>query len=118
MYNKDNVFAKIIDGKIPSEKIYEDDKLIAIHDAHPVAPIHILVIPRQGYLDYHDFINNASHADIVHYYQTIAKIAQKLGAEDYRLVTNKGAGVGQSVFHFHTHLISGRIVTGLLDKGL
>lgn len=107
MYNSDNVFAKIIDGTIKTEKLYEDSTLIAIKDTNPVAPIHILVIPKVGYTDFSDFTANASTEDIAHYFKTIAIIAKQQGAENYRLVCNKGADVGQSVFHFHTHIISG-----------
>lgn len=118
MYNKENIFAKIIDGAIPTEKLYEDEMLIAIRDINPAAPVHILVIPKGEFIDFADFVANASRELIAHYYQTIAKIAKEHNAGDYRLVTNRGKGAGQSVFHFHTHIIGGREIKGLIDNGL
>src|SRR4051812_20350782 len=116
MYDQNNIFAKIIRDEIVAEKLFEDDKVIAIHDKNPAAPIHILIIPKQGYIDFSDFITNASEVDIIHYYKTITKIAKLIGVEEYRLITNKGKKSGQSVFHFHTHLISGKSITELIDQ--
>lgn len=116
MYDDDNIFAKIIDGRIPAEKLYEDERLIAIKDVNPVAPIHILVMPKGKYIDFADFVAKASKTDIVHYYKMIAKIAADAGTSKYRLVNNKGKAAGQSVFHFHTHIISGNHRSGLIDQ--
>lgn len=115
MYDKDNIFAKIIKGQLPAKIVYEDDKIIAFHDIHPVAPTHVLVLPKSEYTDFADFITRASSNDVKHYFDKIVYIVKKLGLEDsdYRLVTNKGSLSGQSVFHFHTHIISGRKLTGL-----
>ena len=115
MYNKDNIFAKIIKGQLPAKKVYEDDKILALHDIHPVAPTHILVLPKGEYIDFTDFIMKASSEDVQHYFNKIAEIIKELGLEEnsYRLVTNKGSQSGQSVFHFHTHIISGRRLTEL-----
>lgn len=118
MYDSNNIFAKIITGEIPAKKIYEDNYVIAINDINPVAPIHILVIPKNGYKDFTTFIGNASNEEITHYYKAIKKIADDAGAKDYRVITNNGKGAGQSVFHFHSHIIGGREITGLIDKGL
>lgn len=118
MYDNNNIFAKIINGQVPAEKLYEDEKVIAIQDKNPAAPIHILIMPKQGYIDFDDFITKAPASDVLHYYQTIPKIASLQGAEEYRLITNNGKKAGQSVFHFHTHLISGKSITELIDSGL
>ena len=118
MYNKNNIFAKIISGDIPADKLYEDDKILAIKDITPAAPIHILVIPKEHYIDFADFISRASKEDISHYFKTIDKIAKENGIEDYRLITNKGEAAGQSVFHFHTHILSGLTNKELIDKNL
>lgn len=107
MYNKENIFAKIIRGDVPADKIYEDEHLIAIKDAHPVAPIHILVIPKKEYTDFHDFSKKADSSEISHYFKKISEIAENNGAFEYRLVSNNGASSGQTVFHFHTHIIGG-----------
>ena len=107
MYNKNNIFAKIISGEIPAEKLYEDEMVIAIKDITPAAPIHILVMPKGEYTDFSDFVEKASLAEITHYFKTIAKIAKDNGANEYRTVSNNGLSSGQSVFHFHTHILSG-----------
>ena len=115
MYDKENIFAKIINGQLPAKKVYEDDKVIAFQDIAPVAPTHILVLPKGEFIDYADFVTRASGEEVKNYFTTIVDIIKELGLEeaDYRLVTNKGPQSGQSVFHFHTHIISGRKLTGL-----
>src|ERR1700677_3979692 len=107
MYDKNNVFAKIIRGEIPCKKVYEDDRILAFHDIAPAAPTHVLVIPKGEYPDYSDFISNAPEADVVYYYKKINEIAMALGLDSngFRLTTNRGAWSGQSVFHFHTHIL-------------
>jgi diadenosine tetraphosphate (Ap4A) HIT family hydrolase len=118
MYDQNNVFAKIISGEIESTKLYEDDILIAIKDLNPAAPVHILVIPKNSYRDFTDFVENATERDVSHYFRAIAKIAKENGASEYRIVSNKGQSAGQSVFHFHTHILSGSQNTNLIDKNL
>jgi histidine triad (HIT) family protein len=110
MYDPNNIFAKIISGLVATEKIYEDDEVIAINDIKPVAPIHVLVIPKGAYMDYSDFVTKASKDEVAHYFTKIAEIASKLGLEKdgYQLVIHKGAFSGQTVFHFHTHIIGGK----------
>lgn len=115
-YDSNNIFAKMISREVPVEKIYEDDTLIAINDINPVAPAHILVIPKGSYADFADFTNSASAEEVAHYFKTIAVIAKDQGLEQYRLISNKGAESGQSVFHFHTHIIGGTKISGLIDK--
>lgn len=107
MYDKENIFAKIIRGEIPSSKIYEDDYLIAINDINPVAPVHILVITKGEYKDFNEFSQKAKPEELVHYFKKIADIAKNQGADEYRIVSNIGSVSGQTVFHFHTHIISG-----------
>jgi len=118
MYDSNNAFAKIISGTINAEKVYEDDKIIAIKDINPIAPIHILVIPKNAYIDFTDFVTRANAQEITHYFKTVAMIAKEQGAENYQLVSNKGSAAGQSVFHFHTHIISGLKDLNLINKGL
>jgi diadenosine tetraphosphate (Ap4A) HIT family hydrolase len=118
MYDKNNVFAKIITGEIPAEKLYEDDGLIIIKDAYPTAPTHLLAIPKNSYLDFEDFSNNANEQEIAHYFRTISKFCVENDIKGYRLVSNKGATAGQSVFHFHTHILSGSKNNELIDKNL
>ena len=118
MYDKNNVFAKIIRGEVPSEKIYEDEILIAIKNINPAAPFHILIIPKNHYIDFADFTNNASSEEISHYFKKINEIAKENNIADYRIISNKGATAGQSVFHFHTHIISGFNNPDLINENL
>ena len=107
MYDKNNIFARIIRGEIPASKIYEDEYLIAIIDIHPVAPIHILVMPKGEYKDFDEFSHKALPREIAHYFKKVSEIAKSQEAGDYRIVSNNGSSVGQTIFHFHTHIIAG-----------
>ena len=118
MYDKNNIFAKIISGEVSAEKLYEDNKLIVIKDINPAAPIHFLVIPKGNYIDFADFTAKASAEEIAHYFRKVATIAKENGANEYRIVSNKGAKSGQSVFHFHTHILSGSVNKDLINKNL
>jgi histidine triad (HIT) family protein len=105
----DCLFCKISEGAIPSDKVYESDKLFAINDISPQAPVHILIIPR---------IHQATLLDIEAKDHTlmgsVISVANQLAKEreldtlGYRLVVNCGAGAGQSVLHIHYHLLGGR----------
>lgn len=116
MYNKENIFAKIINKDLPAEVIYEDDKILAFKDIMPVAPVHIIVIPKNEYIDYADFISKASESEIKHFFAKIAEIANEAGLDKdgYRLITNKGKKSGQTIFHFHFHIIGGEKLIGLI----
>lgn len=109
MYDKNNIFAQIISGKIPASKVYEDDKTLAFNDINPVSEIHVLVIPKGEYINYSDFINKASSDEIASYFTKILDVIKILGIEDkdYKLITNKGIDAGQTILHFHTHIIAG-----------
>jgi histidine triad (HIT) family protein len=110
MYDKNNVFAQIIAGKMQANKVYEDEMVLAFNDINPVAEIHVLVIPKGEYINYGDFINKASCDEIANYFTKILDIIKILGLEskDYKLITNKGVDAGQTIFHFHTHIIAGK----------
>lgn len=104
----DCIFCKIINGEIPSKKVYEDAEILAFHDLDPQAPVHILIIPKE---------HIASAAEIAEENQSIvgkiftaaAKIAKEQGLSDgFRVVTNCGDSAGQSVKHLHFHLLGGR----------
>jgi len=104
----DCLFCKIASGEIPSNKIYEDDKVLAFYDIDPQAPVHFLVIPKV-HIKCADEIDE-SNADIVaHVYTVIAKIAARLGlSKGYRIVNNCGEDGGQTVGHLHFHVLAGR----------
>ena len=91
MYDTNNIFAKIISGEIPSEKLYEDEQLIAIKDINPLASTHLLVIPKANYTDFADFTNNSSIDEIAHYFKMVSHIAKENGATEYRIMANKGS---------------------------
>ena len=103
----DCIFCMIIDGKIPSSKVYEDERILAFRDVNPQAPVHVLVVPK-CHIESADGVN-ASNSDAVKaVFEAIPLIAEKLGVKDnYRIINNCGEGVGQSVRHLHFHLLSG-----------
>lgn len=102
------VFRKIIDGDLPAEIVYQDEHCLAFRDVHPVAPLHILVIPRKEIRS----IAEASAEDqslLGHLLLVVQRVAREQGLENgYRVVTNIGAEGGQSVPHLHLHLLAGR----------
>lgn len=109
-YDPDNIFAKIIRGEIPCDKVHEDAHTIAFHDINPQAPTHILVCPKGAYVSLDDFSANASDAEIAALIRTTGKIARDLGLDTpgYRILANIGADGGQEVPHLHIHLFGGR----------
>lgn len=114
-YNKDNIFAKIIRGEIPASKVYEDEKVLAFHDISRSAPTHVLVIPKGEYVNFDDFVNKASAAEIDFFFKKVSAIAKDLGVNEsgFRLVANQGEHGNQSVLHFHVHILGGRKMSGL-----
>ena len=104
----DTIFQKIIDKELPADIVYEDDSCIAFKDINPVAPVHILIIPKKKI----EKISDSSQEDkelLGHLLLVAGGIAKDLGIEDaFRLVVNNGAGAQQTVFHLHIHLIAGR----------
>src|ERR1700685_2715787 len=108
----DCLFCKIIAGKIPSKKVYEDDKVYAFEDIDPKAPTHVLIVPKRHIVG----LDKASleDAEIIGYSQLVAaKLGRERGIEDgYRTVYSVGPKSGQSVFHLHLHLIGGRGMKG------
>lgn len=106
---EDCIFCKVVEGQIPSDKVFEDDLCVAFNDISPQAPTHVLLIPREHV----DSLDKAApeHQDTLgHLLLTAANIAQKKGfAENgYRVVINTNADGGQTVFHLHVHLLAGR----------
>lgn len=115
MYDKNNIFAKIINNSAPADIVYQDENIMAFKDISPVAPVHIIVIPKKQYTDYSDFICKALPEEIKNYFMKLADIAELVGLKDegYRLVANQGANSGQTVFHFHFHIIGGKKFSAL-----
>ena len=104
----ETIFQKIIDKELPADIVYEDDSCFAFKDITPVAPIHILVIPKKRIEKISD--SNTEDKELLgHLFLVAGNIARDLGIEDaFRLVVNNGAGAQQTVFHLHIHLIAGR----------
>ena len=114
-YDPTNIFAKILRSEIPSPRMYEDEFAIAIHDIAPAAPAHVLVLPRGAYVSYADFMARANDAEILGFFKSVAAVAAQLdGTPDFRLIANHGADAGQTVFHFHVHVLAGKRMGKLL----
>lgn len=106
-----SVFARIIEGELPAEKIYEDDRLIVIKDIAPQAPIHLLIIPKKPWKNL-QAIEEKDLSILAHIGHVAQQMALEMAIEEgYRLVTNCGSDAGQTVFHLHFHLLGGRILT-------
>ncbi|MFH1810884.1 MAG: histidine triad nucleotide-binding protein [Pseudomonadota bacterium] len=103
----DCLFCKIIEGAIPSNKVFEDDTSYAFEDLHPGAPTHVLVVPKKHIARVADMAAD-DEARIGHLFSVANQVAAARGLEHYRLVINNGEGVGQSVFHVHLHVLGGR----------
>lgn len=104
----DCIFCKIVNGEIPSAKVYEDETVYAFNDLSPQAPVHVLVIPKEHITSAAD-ITEENSAVVAHIFEVIAKIAKEKGLDDgYRIVNNCGDSAGQTVKHLHFHLMGGR----------
>ncbi len=115
LYDKNNIFAKIIRGEIPADKVYEDDKVLAFHDIAKAAPVHVLVIPKGEYVSFADFSINATADESANFFKKVSEIAKSLKLEDgYRIITNTGKNASQTVHHFHIHILGGKFLGDLL----
>lgn len=105
---KDCIFCKIVDGSIPSDKLYEDDKLLVFKDLSPQAPVHLLIIPK-SHIESADYIDSENAHLIGEIFQLISHLSKELNLEKgYRIVNNCGQEGGQTVSHIHFHLLAGR----------
>lgn len=105
----DCIFCKIVNGELPSKKVYEDEHALAFHDINPIAPIHVLVIPKKHILSVLDIKEEEKNL-IGHLHLVLQKVAKELGVDQsgFRVITNTGPHGQQTVFHLHYHLIGGR----------
>lgn len=103
------IFCKIIEGAIPARKVYEDDEMVAIEDINPVAPTHLLLIPRKHIVNALDLAPE-DDALVGRIFRRAAALARERGVDEggFRIVNNTNADAGQSVFHIHFHLLAGR----------
>jgi diadenosine tetraphosphate (Ap4A) HIT family hydrolase len=109
-YDDSNIFARILRGELPCSKVYEDEHVLAFNDIRPLAPVHILVIPKGAYVSWDDFSERAEPDEIAGFVRAVGRIAREQGlvAPGYRLLANVGADAGQEVPHLHVHIFGGR----------
>lgn len=102
----DCIFCKIIEGSIPSKKLYEDDQVLAFYDINPQTPVHFLVIAKE-HITGADQITAENSGVVAHIFEVIAKLSAQLGLSSYRIINNCGKGAGQTVPHLHFHVLGG-----------
>jgi len=108
MANEPSIFTRIINGEIPAEFVYKDDVCVAIRDIHPVAPVHILIIPREPLVSTYEVTDENQHI-LGHMMRVAAKIAEQENIRNgFRLIINNGEDARQEVMHLHMHLIAGQ----------
>ena len=108
-YDDTNIFARVLRGEIPCDKVYEDEHVLAFNDINPQTPVHVLVIPKGRYVSMDDFSAGASEAEIVAFIRAVGAIARDLGVatSGYRFLSNHGDDGRQEVLHFHVHIFGG-----------
>jgi diadenosine tetraphosphate (Ap4A) HIT family hydrolase len=117
-YDPNNVFARILRGELPCNKVYEDECALAFHDIAPQAPVHVLVIPKGEYVSQDDFAAGASDALIAGFWRAVGTVARQLGLVDdgYRFLANTGRDAHQEVPHFHVHIFAGRDLGRMIKR--
>ena len=117
-YDTDNIFAKILRGEIPCNKVYENDVALAFHDINPQTPVHVLVIPKGSYVSLDDFTDQASPAEVGGFFAAVAQTARAVGVVDdgYRILANIGRDANQEVAHFHVHIFAGRPLGPMIKR--
>jgi histidine triad (HIT) family protein len=117
-YDDNNIFARLLRGEIPSKTVYEDEFALALHDINPLAPTHLLVVPKGSYVSWDDFSANASDAEIAGFVRAVGKVARDAGLvqSGYRLLANVGLNSGQEVPHLHVHVFGGRPLGPMLAR--
>jgi len=117
-YDPDNIFARILRGEVPCNKVYEDGHALAFHDIAPQAPVHVLVIPKGAYVGWDDFAARAPAEAIAGFVRAVGAVARQLGldGEGYRLLSNLGHDGGQEVPHLHVHIFGGRALGPMLAR--
>ena len=115
-YDPANIFARILRGEIPCNRVYEDDHALAFHDIAPQAPLHVLVIPKGAYVSWDDFTRQAPAEEIAGFMRSVGAVTRllELGADGYRLMVNMGHNGGQEVPHLHVHIFGGRALGAMI----
>ncbi len=117
-YDPNNIFAKIIRGDLPSNKVLESTHTLGFHDISPQAPIHIIVVPKGAYIDLTDFLDHASPEEQIDFLASISEIikSQKLADHGFRTIANTGEYAEPEVPHFHLHLLGGKKLGRMLPQ--
>jgi histidine triad (HIT) family protein len=117
-YNRDNVFAKILRGELKCDQLYEDEHALAFRDINPLAPVHVLVIPKGEFVSMDDFSTNASSEQIAGLFRAVGEVARRLGLDrsGYRFLANSGVHGHQEVPHFHVHIFGGAPLGRMLSN--
>ncbi len=117
-YDDANIFARILRGEVPVNKVYEDEHVLAFHDIAELAPVHILIIPKRKYVSMDDFAARAGADELAALLRAAGRLALEFGVAEsgYRIVSNNGPDGGQEVPHFHVHLIGGRKLGGMARR--
>lgn len=117
-YDRDNVFARILRGELPCNKVYEDAHVLAFRDINPQAPTHILVIPKGEYASLDDFSQKASADEMAALVRALGHIARTEGVAEagWRVIVNNGPAGRQEVQHLHLHILGGRDLGPMLHR--
>ncbi len=117
-YDDQNIFAKILRGEIPSNKVHEDEHVLAFHDINPQAPTHVLVIPKGAYVDLDQMTAEAGPEEVGRLFRAVGEVARKLGLVEggYRILVNCGANAHQEVPHLHVHIFGGGKLGPMLSR--
>ena len=110
MYDENNIFAKIIRGEIPCDKVYEDDDTLFFKDINPIAKVHVLGIPKSKCIDFSDFISKNTPNKISEFFKKTNQVIEQLEIKEggYKVISNSGKNGGQEVPHFHIHILGGQ----------
>lgn len=121
-YDSQNIFAKILRGEIPCNKVLETEHSLAFHDVNPQAPVHVLVIPKGPYVTFDHFALEASEAERADFVASIGQVCKELGIQPgeggsgYRVISNAGEDGVQEVPHLHVHILSGRMLGRMVAR--
>ena len=122
-YDDTNIFARILRGEIPNNTVAETEYTLAFRDIRPLAPSHVLVIPKGKYVTFDDFAENASAEEIVVFMRVVAQVAKAeglstgAGGSGFRAISNAGNDGVQEVPHFHLHIVGGRSMGRMVQPG-
>jgi histidine triad (HIT) family protein len=117
-YDEQNILAKVLRGELPSRKVYENDHAVVIHDINPLAPVHLLALPKGPYVSWDDFSAKASDAEQAGLTKAIGEAARVVEAstQGYRVLSNVGKRGGQEIPHLHVHIFGGQPLGPMLAR--